>query len=248
MNVLPSARGGAISGSCMKLATFLLRVLKLALGLLLIPACVGVTVCFFENILPPLRENLPFLFGFASYCIIFAIFQQPIRSYVFGHELTHAIWVLLFRGEVTGFSASARGGKVEATKGNFLITLAPYFFPIYSLLVIALFYGMELINRFLTGFIELERYFYLFVFVLGFSWAFHVVLTAAVMLKGQGDLKRTGLLFSLAIVYFMNIVMLGLLVVFMSRFTGDYTAGEYLMDMREQITGAYGYWLERVPR
>jgi len=223
-------------------------VLKLALGLLLLPACVGASVCFIDTMVPVLKDTPAFLFGFASYCIIFAIFQQPIRTYVFGHELTHAIWVLLFRGEVTGFSASASGGKVEATKGNFLITLAPYFFPIYSLLVIALFYGMELINRFLPGFIELERYFHLFVFVLGFSWAFHVVLTVAVMLKGQGDLKRTGLLFSLSIVYFMNIVVLGLLIVFMSRFTGDYTAGEYLLDMREQIMGAYGYWLERMPR
>lgn len=232
----------------MKLGTFLLRVLKFALGLLLIPACVGATICFVENILPPLQENLPFLFGFAAYCIIFAIFQQPIRTYVFGHELTHAIWVLIFRGEVTGFSASARGGKVEATKGNFLITLAPYFFPIYSLLVIGLYYGLELVNRFLPGFIELERYFYLFVFVLGFSWAFHVVLTVSVMLKGQGELKRTGLLFSLAIIYFMNIVVLGLLVVFMSRYSEAYTWREYHPDMREHVTEAYSYWLERMPK
>ncbi|MDP8248600.1 MAG: hypothetical protein P9M00_10720 [Candidatus Tritonobacter lacicola] len=232
----------------MKLVTFLIRAVKFALGLLLIPACIGVTVCFYESLLPLLRDKPPFLFGFAAYCIIFAIFQQPIRSYVFGHELTHAIWVLLFRGEVTGFSASAGGGRVEATKSNFLITLAPYFFPIYSILVLLVFYAMRLVNCLLPDFFELEKYFFIFVFLVGFSWAFHVVLTVTVMLKGQGDLKRTGLLFSLAIVYCMNVVALGLLVVFMSRYSGDYLVGEYVDDMKVPVAKAYEYWWERRPR
>ena len=232
----------------MKLWTFLIRVFKFALGLLLVPACIGASVCLYESLLPFLRDDLPFLIGFASYCIIFAVFQQPIRSYVFGHELTHAIWVLLFRGEVTGFSASASGGKVEATKSNFLITLAPYFFPIYSFLVIAIFYTMSLINRFMPDFFELQRYFYIFIFLVGFSWAFHVVLTISVMLKGQGDMKRTGLLFSLPIIYVMNVVVLGILVVFMSRYSAHYTVKDYVEDMRVPIVRAYEYWWERIER
>ena len=232
----------------MKLGIFIIRALKFVLGLLLIPACIGLTVCFCESLLQLLRDNPPFLFGFAAYCIIFAIFQQPIRSYVFGHELTHAIWVLLFRGEVTGFSATAKGGKVEATKSNFLITLAPYFFPIYSILVIVVYCLMKLFNQLFPGFFELERYFYIFMFLLGFSWAFHVVLTIAIILKGQGDLKRTGLLFSLAIVYCINVVVLGLLIVFMSRYSGAYYMGEFVDDIRIPVARAYEYWWERRPR
>ena len=53
--------------------------------------------------------------------------------YVVGHELTHVVWSWLFGGKVKKFRASSSGGEVVVTKSNFLVALAPYFFPLYEL-------------------------------------------------------------------------------------------------------------------
>ena len=64
---------------------------------------------------------------------------RPLRFYVFGHELTHAIWVWLMGGKVREFRVSRDGGHILTDTHNFWIALAPYFYPIYSLAVIILY-------------------------------------------------------------------------------------------------------------
>src|SRR4051812_42514382 len=61
---------------------------------------------------------------------------RPLRAYVFGHELTHAIWVWLFGGRVSQFEVSRSGGYIMTDTNNVWVALAPYFYPIYSLLII----------------------------------------------------------------------------------------------------------------
>ncbi len=63
------------------------------------------------------------------------LLPKPMRVYVFGHELTHAIWTWLFGGRVKRFKATSTGGHVVDHEEQFLITLAPYFFPLYVVLV-----------------------------------------------------------------------------------------------------------------
>lgn len=191
----------------MKFLQFLIRLAKFIVGLLLIPACVGATLAFYHGMLGEIRSQHWFLAGFGVFILIFAIFQKPIRSYVFGHELTHALWILLFRGEVTAFSASAKGGSVEGTKGNFLIALSPYFFPVYTLLLIGVYFLAKL-------FWDPKQYIAVFVFLIGFTWAFHAILTVSVLIKGQGEVKKNGYLFSLTIIYFMNVLILGIVLLF----------------------------------
>jgi len=193
----------------MKLLQFLIKLLKFCIGLFLVPACAGATMAFFHGMLGPVRSQLWFLWGFGTFVVLFAIFQQPIKSYVFGHELTHAFWILLFRGEVTAFSASSKGGKVEGTKGNFFIALSPYFFPVYTILLILLYFAGKI-------FWEPGRFTSAFVFLIGFTWAFHIILTVSVLIKGQAEVKKNGYLFSLALIYFMNVLVLGLVLTFIS--------------------------------
>ena len=64
--------------------------------------------------------------------------------YVFGHELTHALWVWLMGGRVSRFRVGREGGHILTDKNNFLIALAPYFFPLYSILVLALYGALSL--------------------------------------------------------------------------------------------------------
>ena len=59
--------------------------------------------------------------------------------YVLGHELTHALWTWLFGGKVKKMKVSSSGGHVVISKTNFFIALAPYFFPLYAVIVVAVF-------------------------------------------------------------------------------------------------------------
>jgi len=213
----------------MKVLQFLFRLIKFCIGLFLIPACVGATTAFYHDLLRPIQSQLWFLVGFGVFLLIFAIFQQPIKSYVFGHELTHAFWILLFRGEVTGFSASLTGGAVEGTKGNFFIALSPYFFPVYTILLIGLYFAGKL-------FWEPRQFTAVFVFLIGFTWAFHIILTVSALIKGQAEVKKNGYLFSLTVIYVMNIIVLGLVLIFISP---DFRFADLATALRENISTSY---------
>lgn len=188
------------------------RLAKFLLGIALLPACWGATGGFYATILRDgkfFHDQWPFLAGFAAYLILFSVFQQPIRTYVFGHELSHALWVWFFRGKVKGFSISSSGGQVETTKSNFVIALAPYFFPVYSFLLI-------LIYLTLRAFWPLQSYFKVLVFLLGLSWAFHLVMTLYALYTDQDEVRQTGVTFSLAWIFLLNLLILGGILVFTS--------------------------------
>ena len=79
---------------------------------------------------------VPLLAGAACWLVIFLLLPKPMWIYVFGHELTHALWTWLFGGQVKKMKVTSDGGHVVISKTNFLIALAPYFFPLYAVLVI----------------------------------------------------------------------------------------------------------------
>src|SRR5687767_14153129 len=80
-----------------------------------------------------------FLGGAACWIVVFLLLPKPMLLYVFGHELTHALWTWCFGGRVKRFNATANGGHVVISKTNFLIVLAPYFFPLYVALIVLTF-------------------------------------------------------------------------------------------------------------
>ena len=61
--------------------------------------------------------------GAACWFTVYALLPKPMWVYVFGHELTHALWTWLFGGKVKKFKVSALGGHVVITKSNFLIAI-----------------------------------------------------------------------------------------------------------------------------
>ena len=58
-----------------------------------------------------------------------------------GHELTHALFVLLCGGKIHDFRVTADGGHVVTDKNNLLISLSPYFVPFWSLAAVTV-YGL----------------------------------------------------------------------------------------------------------
>jgi len=147
--------------------------------------------------------------GAVLWTIAFFGLPRPLLIYVFGHELTHAVWVWFMGGRVSDFKVGTDGGHIITDKHNFWIALAPYFYPIYSILLVIL-YGFTAI------FWDLSPYHRLFFALLGVTWAFHISFTLWMIPKGQSDLTYHGTLFSLVVIYFVNLIVLTVMLVLAS--------------------------------
>ncbi len=122
--------------------------------------------------------------------------------YVLGHELTHAVFVLLHRGKVIGFHVSTRGGYITTNKSNLIIALSPYFFPFWAVS----FAGCFTLARYLGDFSATwDRLLY---GGMGFAWTFHMLWTVWMIPKDQPDLRENGTFLSLVIIYLANVFVL----------------------------------------
>lgn len=139
--------------------------------------------------------------GAACWVVIYWLLPKPMWIYVFGHELTHAIWTWLMGGRVKRFKATSQGGSVVVTKNNFLIALAPYFFPLYALLVVG---GFSLC-QWLGHWTLQPVWFHL---LLGAAYAFHLTLNWHVLKSKQSDITDQGYLFSAVVIFLGNILVL----------------------------------------
>lgn len=175
--------------------------------MLLLPFCGGFTWLLVRTVFSvPYKPDLPYYFaaGALSYLTVHLLFKQPILTYVFGHELTHALFAVVFGGSVKEFKASDRGGQVTVTKSNFVITLAPYFFPLYTCLALLLYLILRLADaRGGTG---------LLIFFTGATFTFHLVLTVVFLQADQKDIKEQGAVFSYPLIYLFNVLFAALLV------------------------------------
>ena len=145
---------------------------------------------------------MPFLAGAACWVIIYLILPKPMWIYVLGHELTHAVWAWLFGAEVRKLKVTSSGGHVVITKTNFLIALAPYFFPLYAVIVVAVFSIGHLIWNW-------REFLALFDLFLGAAYAFHITLTGHILKTEQSDITdQRCYLFSAVVIFLGNISVL----------------------------------------
>ena len=178
------------------------RILKILFGLLLVPFCMGFIWQFATTVFAVrYRPDTPYYFfaGGLTYLAIHVLFQKPVLTYVIGHELTHALFALLFGGTVKSIHASERGGRVTITKSNFIITLAPYFFPLYTSLALILYWTARAADArgMTTGII---------IFLSGATFALHLVLTFVFLQTDQNDIREEGAIFSYSLILLFNIV------------------------------------------
>jgi hypothetical protein len=194
------------------------RWVKFVIALFLLPICGILTQTFFTAFaratvaqrLWAAEEFWFFSLGVVLWLIAFFGLSRPIILYVFGHELTHAIWVWLMGGRVSRFSVTREGGHIVTNRSNFWIALAPYFFPLYSIMVIAIYGGLSL-------FMDVRPYGRLLYALIGVTWAFHFTFTCWMIPKNQTDLSDHGTFFSLVIIYLMNLTLLIVLLVVAAR-------------------------------
>lgn len=164
-----------------------------------------------------------FSLGAVLWVIAFFGLPRPLIVYVYGHEATHALWVWAMGGRVWDFKYGADGGSIMADRHNFWIALAPYFFPLYSLGVIAL-YGLGGL------FYDLSPYREWLYALIGATWAFHISFTLWMIPKGQTDLTYYGTFFSLVIIYLMNLAVLTILLIAASPRTGVVSFGREFLE------------------
>lgn len=179
--------------------------LRLVLGVLLLPACWGLMQSLADSILAAnggehgvSMETIAILGGIGAFALCWAALSHPVRTYVLGHELTHALWGLLFGARPSDLRVAATGGSVRLTKTNLLITLAPYFFPFYTFVVIV----VALVT---WAFVRPLPCLPLWMFMIGFTWAFHVLFTLETLTQSQPDVKSYGRVFSWTLIFIGNV-------------------------------------------
>ena len=196
---------------------------KTVIAILLLPVCIGAASAFWLVLQASGDATtiwVAFLSGAACWLVVYLLLPKPMLLYVFGHELTHALWTWLFGGKVKKFKASAKGGHVIVTKNNFLIALAPYFFPLYVVLVVLVF----VIGHLIWNWRPYVAWFHL---LLGAAYAFHLTLTWHVLKTEQSDITQHGYLFSIVVIYLGNIGVLLLGVPLLVARVGLLTALEW---------------------
>jgi hypothetical protein len=151
-----------------------------------------------------------FSLGALLWVIAFFGLPRPMLLYVFGHELTHAIWTWLMGGKVRQFRVSRTGGYVVTDTNNFWISLAPYFFPIYSILALLLYGGI-------SAFVDVDVYRRWLFGVVGFTWSFHVTFAIWMLWQGQTDLVEHGTFFSMMVIYLVNFLALSIMLIVACR-------------------------------
>lgn len=131
-----------------------------------------------------------------------------VYIYVLGHELTHAMAALISMGRVQAMRIDLQGGYVETDADNLFIALSPYFVPLWLCCWLL---GLWSANA-LWPFPEWSAWFYA---GLGFWWSFHLYWTVWVIPREQPDMLENGLLFSLLLVFILNV---GILLVILGCF------------------------------
>ncbi len=187
--------------------------LRLLLGLFLLPACWGVCVAFVEVfVLCGLSSTaLAFVGGLVAFSLCWLLLSRPVRTYVLGHELTHALWGLFFGAVPSRLRVGPQGGSVNLTKSNVLITLAPYFFPFYTFVVI-------LIALLVACFVHPLPWTPLWAFLIGFTWAFHALFTFDSLCHTQPDVQLYGRLFSWTVIFLANALLVSVALAFASGY------------------------------
>lgn len=196
--------------------------LKFVIGVLIAPLAYAVTDAFYKNaiMIAEVAKNMNyFVWGIVIYAILHLLFYKPTYLYVFGHEAVHAGVAWVFGGKIKSFKVSKDGGSVGTDKSNFVIELAPYFVPIYAVVITAI-YFLVASSYAVDG--------KLFIFLIGFALAFHIISTVEIMKIKQPDIVKSGYFFSIVLVYIINIVVISM--IFALVFPG-FSAKNFFLDV-----------------
>jgi hypothetical protein len=141
-------------------------------------------------------------FGMGAYLLAWFLGWHRYRSgnwfSTLEHELTHALFAVLSFNSVKALNATGEhGGQVQISgPGNWLISIAPYFFPTLSVAVVL---TMSIAERHFQATLS---------GLLGYTVLYHLHSTWKETHREQSDLRKTGFLFAWLFLPGANILML----------------------------------------
>jgi Peptidase M50B-like len=204
---------------------------KTIVAILLLPLCWGAARALARVVAASGQADtvwVALLGGAACWWAIYLILPKPMWIYVFGHELTHAISTWLCGGSVQRFKVTPEGGHVVVSKTNFLIALAPYFVPLYAIIVLFVFWA----GNSLWAWRVQSVWFHLLV---GAAYGFHLTLTWSILQTRQTDITSQGYIFSAVVIFLGNVLVLLLAVPLLTKRVALLTAFSWWI--ADSVTG-----------
>ena len=179
-------------------------------------------------------ESAALVAGMAAFLVLRSVLPGTTKLYVLGHELTHAVWGLAFGAKVSKLKVGESGGSVSLSKSNVWITLAPYFFPFWTMVVAAAALAVRGVMHFTDPGGSLPAV-WAWVFAVGFTWCFHACFTIRSLMQRQPDVQEYGRVFSWTFILVCNIA--GILVWILC--TTDITAVSIAGLLWRHVVSAY---------
>ena len=190
------------------------RLLLFLTGILLLPLVWGATRALLDLFPFAVVNHPPWIAtpilalcaGYGCWTLVYFCMPPSVRLYIWGHELTHALWGLLTGARVGPIRVRSTGGSVSLSDAGVWTTLAPYFVPFYTVIVVLL--------RLLLGLtIDMTRWEPVWLFLIGLTWSFHFTYTLRSLMQHQPDIQTFGRLFSYSLILLFNLLLLGYLLV-----------------------------------
>ena len=186
------------------------KLLNFVLLILLLPLIYAVSyeaLLFFVQI--EWKDTLFFLLGMAVYVLLYAVALTGKIGFLetLEHELTHAGASLAVFRMPSRLLVEPGGGETAAA-GCFLVALAPYFLPLFTLPLLLL---KPVVPPPFDRAVD---------FLIGSTLAFHYVRLYIDLKTEQSDITRTGTIFSVFFSVAMNLVFL---VVILAVVAGQYS-------------------------
>jgi hypothetical protein len=215
-----------------------MRIVRLVAGFLLLPLCFAAAKALFGILLSSHPDGAgaatpaewAIVMGFGLWLFLYFTLPRPVRSYILAHELTHALWAWMSGAVVHGIKVAEDSGSVVLSKSNFLVMLAPYFFPLYTVIVIAAYCILSI-------FLPVADYYVFWFGLIGLTWGFHFTFTISTLLQHQTDIRDCGYVFSYTFIFFLNVLGILVWIVVVSDVTLEETVG--IMSDETRIIAAY---------
>lgn len=150
-------------------------------------------------------KNLSLLSGLVFFIFSKTMMDASVRTsmQVIAHEFTHSFFAILTFHKINHIRINPddTGGEMGFIgKGNWLIIIGPYFFPLFCFIYISLMYFLP------SGFI--------FHFILGYFLGYHIDTVFSQIHPEQTDLKKVGYPFCFIFLPGINLLTIGFILAF----------------------------------
>lgn len=192
-----------------------IEILKLIGFIILIPVIISTTLGFKEQTLSfHAREGHFFLWGIVTYLVMHLAVGEAKGLYDYGQKLTSSIFFFL----------------------KSLAHIVPFVVPIYSWLILILFYLGSV-------FFHIRRYDFLALFLFSFMFTLHLALTAKTLREQDTTILKAGYYFSLALIYIVNVFLVAALFHFVRS---DFSFADFLRTTKDIAGWIYSSMFKRL--